>query len=158
MFKLIADLEIMTRRQCTQYHSVGKSLPKVLFYLHCDSTEKNLLFWVLFPRLLQVLFSSSIIVSVCPYHWFSKQIILTLGPKVFGQRLWLKIAAFWSFAEAAVRSSELPFGELTCRSVVDFKVVIVQLIAPFLVRTLHVERRQLSGVFSLVQNFLIKVV
>ena len=155
MFKLIADLEIMTRRQCTQYHSVGKSLPKVSFYIHWKETT---FFWVLFPILLQVLFSSSIIVSVCPYHWFSKQIILTLGPKVFGQRLWLKIAAFWSFAEAAVRSSELPFGELTCRSVVDFKVVIVQLIAPFLVRTLHVERRQLSGVFSLVQNFLIKVV
>lgn len=155
MFKLIADLEIMTRRQCTQYHSVGKSLPKVSFYIHWKETP---FFWVLFPILLQVLFSSSIIVSVCPYHWFSKQIILTLGPKVFGQRLWLKIAAFWSFAEAAVRSSELPFGELTCRSVVDFKVVIVQLIAPFLVRTLHVERRQLSGVFSLVQNFLIKVV
>ena len=156
MFKLIADLEIMTRRQCTQYHSVGKSLPKVSFYIHWKETP--FFCWVLFPRLLQVLFSSSIIVSVCPYHWFSKQIILTLGPKVFGQRLWLKIAAFWSFAEAAVRSSELPFGELTCRSVVDFKVVIVQLIAPFLVRTLHVERRQLSGVFSLVQNFLIKVV
>ena len=155
MFKLIADLEIMTRRQCTQYHSVGKSLPKVSFYIHWKETT---FFWVLFPILLQVLFSSSIIVSVCPYHWFSKQIILTLGPKVFGQRLWLKIAAFWSFAEAAVRSSELPFGELTCRFVVDFKVVIVQLIAPFLVRTLHVERRQLSGVFSLVQNFLIKVV
>ena len=34
---------------------------------------------------------------------------------------------------SAVRSSELPFGELTCA--VDLQVVIVQLIAPFLVRT-----------------------